>query len=65
VPSVNSISEGPPLKSLLLAVLFLGVMAPASQPAVAEQDMFSPAVSRDFGLAYMRYYSVDAYMRYY
>jgi hypothetical protein len=65
VPSVNSVPEGSPLKSLLLAVLFLGVMAPASQSAAAEQDMISPAVSPDVDLAYMRYYSVDAYMRYY
>jgi hypothetical protein len=40
-------------------------MVPASQSAVAEQDMISPAVSHDVGLAYMRYYSIDEYMRYY
>lgn len=40
-------------------------MAPASQPAAAEQDKTSPTVSHDANLAYMRYYSIDTYMRYY
>ena len=36
----------------------------ASPSAVAEPDTKLPAVSHEVGLAYMRYYDIDEYMRY-
>lgn len=41
------------------------MMVFASPSAAAEPDAKHPAVSREVGLAYMRYYDIDEYMRYY